>query len=189
MSRPTQVSYYPWWEHDDTGHDSKSASLALSDLHRIELLETHRRSMDRAFVRWYGDSRYNGFSTTGPIYPSPDSYDENASNENVIREIVTTLYNKFAKNKPVPTVITLGGTYQDQEEAQEREGWTRGVFQEDKVYALLAQAQFNSMIFCDGFIGVRDDYDRGRPVSFQIAPYEIHLDPPEGCNGSPRTIY
>src|SRR5512147_694381 len=118
MSNAAQVSYYPWWEHDDTGDQARSASLALSDLHRIELLEAHRRTMDRAFVRWYGDTRYNGFSTTGPCYPSPDDYDECSSNENVIREIVTTLHNKFAKNKPQPTVITTGGTYKDQEEAE-----------------------------------------------------------------------
>jgi hypothetical protein len=189
MARVVQADTDPWWNYDDEGEHARSISVALGELHRIQELEAFRREMDRQYVRWYGDPRYNGFTTVGPAYPSPNNYDESQSNENVIREILTTLHNKFAKNKPVPTVVTLGGTWEEQEEAQERELWIRGVFEEDRVYDMLSQSQFASMCFCDGFIGVRDDYDVGRPVGYTIAPYEVHLDPPEGANGKPRTIY
>ena len=189
MSKVTQANTEPWWTFEDEGEHAQSMSVALGELHRIQELSAFRREMDRQYVRWYGDPRYNGFTTVGPANPSPNNYDESQSNENVIREILTTLHNKFAKNKPVPTVVTLGGTWEEQEEAQERELWIRGVFEEDKVYDLLSQSQFASMCFCDGFVAVRDDYDKGRPVAYDVAPYEVHIDPPEGAKGKPRTLY
>jgi hypothetical protein len=129
MASEFHGSYDPWWGHED----SDASGLALSELRRIEGQESYRRECDKSFVRWYGDPSYNGFSTVGKQYPAPNIDDETQSTENVIREILTTLTNKFGKNKPVPTVITIGGTYQDQEEAQERESWVRGVFEEDHV--------------------------------------------------------
>lgn len=194
MSRTDPVRGFPgkwdpWWLYDDEGDASKCASLVWTELTRIESLESYRRECDRLFARYYGDPRYAGFSTVGPAYPSPDILDESRSSENVIREVVSTLHNKFAKNKPVPTVVTTGATYTEQQDAEEREQWIQGVFQEDNVYDLLATAQFHSMTICDGFVGVRDDYDLGRPVAYVIPPYEVHVDPIDAQYQTPRAVY
>jgi hypothetical protein len=182
-------SWDPWWFHDDVGPSSDAANQAFSELHRIEALEVYRRECNRNFVRYYGDPRYNGFSTVGITYPSPNVFDESRSNENIIREVLTTLHNKFGKARPVPTIVTTGGSYKDQSEAELRENWVRGVFEEDKVYDQLSQAQFLSMVFGDGFIGVRDDYDIGRPTVYTFPSYEVHLDPVEGQYEDPRSLY
>jgi hypothetical protein len=181
-------NYEPWWIHEDVGDSAQSAAAVSNELTRIESLENYRRQCDRMFSRYYGDPRYAGFSL-GAKYPSPDILDETSSSENVVREIISTLHNKFGKNKPVPTVVTTGGTYTEQEQSQEREAWIQGVFQQDKVYDKLATAQFHSMAICDGFIGVRDDYDVGRPVSYIIPPWEIHVDPVDAQYGHPRSLF
>ena len=181
--------FQPWWLFDDIGDDALSANAVHTELRRIEALEAYRRQCERLFARYYGDPRYSGYSTIGVQYPSPDILDETKSSENVVREVITTLHNKFGKNKPVPTVVTSGGTYTEQAEAEEREQWINGVFQQDKVYDLLAQAQFHSMAISDGFVGVRDDYDVGRPVSYIIPTWEIHVDPVDGMYGTPRSIF
>jgi len=182
-------NYEPWWIHEDVGDSADSASAISNELTRIESLENYRRQCDRMFARYYGDPRYAGFTNLSPKDLSPDILDEHLSSENVVREVISTLHNKFGKNKPVPTVVTTGGTYTEQEQSQEREAWIQGVFQQDKVYDLLATAQFHSMAICDGFVGVRDDYDVGRPVSYIIPPWEIHVDPVDAQYGRPRSLF
>ena len=181
--------YDPWWVHDDIGSDAASWGGVISELHRIEALEVFRRESDRLFARYYGDPRYCGWSTVGIQYPTPNIMDESRSSENVIREIISTLNNKFASNKPVPTVITSGGSYKEKNEAAERETWVRACFEEDKLYDKLSIAQFHSMAICDGFIGIRDDLEIGRPVAYQIPPWEIHVDPVDAQYGTPRSLF
>lgn len=181
-----QGNYEPWWSYEDTGDGSESSAAAIAELDRIHSLESHRRECDALFARAYGDLSYCGLTTPDL---NKSILNSKHSSENLIRAIVSTLHNKFGKNKPVPTVITEGGTYKEQSDAEEREQWIQGVFQQDNVYDLLAQAQFHSMVICDGFVGVRDDYDVGRPVAYLIPPQEIHVDPIDGRYGTPRSVF
>jgi hypothetical protein len=186
---PVYANYDPWWGYDDNGEEAESASALMSEYRRINELETYRILANRAFIRWYGDPRYNGYSTLGSESTSPNIFNDEDADENVIREILCTNYNKFKKNRPQPAVITSGGEYTDWEEAEDKERWLRGCFAKDKVYSKLDQAQFNSMVVGDGFLGVRDDWDIGRPVGYLIPSTEIHVDAVEAYSGEIRTIY
>jgi hypothetical protein len=178
-----------WWQLSDEGVHADSCAAAYQEYLRINAYEGYRLSCNRAWSRWYGDSRYNGFSTVGIEYPSPNVFDDSQSNENVIREIITANWNKLKKNRPQPTVVTSGGHYTDWNTAENIQYWLRGCFAKDKVYDKLDRSQVHSMVFGDGFLGVFDDWAIGRPVCKWVPSYEIHVDPVDACDGEPRSIY
>jgi hypothetical protein len=178
-----------WWGYEDDGVHADSCAATYQEYLRINAYEGYRLSCNRAWSRWYGDSRYNGFSTVGLEYPSPNVFDDSSSNENVIREIITANWNKLKKNRPQPTVVTSGGQWTDWNTAEDIEYWIRGCFAKDKLYDKLDKAQVHSMVFGDGFVGVFDDWAIGRPVAKWVPSYEIHVDPVDACDGDPRSIY
>jgi len=106
---------------------------------------------------------------------------------NVGASCVDTLTAKVTKNRPRPTFLTSGGSWDMQIKARNLDKWCRGFFYETKVYQKARQVFVDSCEFGTGFLQVYARED-GKLDCERVLPSEILVDDLDGQYGAPRQL-
>lgn len=174
-----------WWQLDedemaqaviDVGTSLKNSSG--------ERLEAHVR-----FARLY--ESLDIWNLTGREYAEAFARsiasDSGMVSLNVCASCVDTLAAKITKNKPRPTFLTSGGSWDQQIKARNLDKWYRGFAYQTKVHQIARQVAIDSYEFGTGFLQVFDSGD-GKLKCERVLPSEIFVDDLDGQYGEPQQM-
>jgi hypothetical protein len=106
---------------------------------------------------------------------------------NVVRPNVDTLAAKIAKNQPLPTPITSGGSYRQKRRAKKFAKAIEGQFDLAGVWRTSPVVARDTALFGTGIV---HNYRVGRTICHErVFPWEVLVDPREGTYGRPRNLY
>ena len=143
-----------------------------------------RREMDLYHACLYDDFELASLGTTSW---EETEYDPSRLAFNVVRQAVDTLAAKIAKNQPLPTPITSGGTWKEKRRAKSFGKAIEGQFDLSGVWRLSPTIARDSGLFGTG---ISHNYRIGKTVYHErVFPWEIVLDPREAIYGKPRNMY
>lgn len=107
---------------------------------------------------------------------------------NVGAACVDTLTAKVTKNRPRPTFLTSGGSWDQQIKARNLDKWCRGYFYETKVYQKARPVFVDGCEFGTGFLQVFGTED-GKLDCERVIPSEILVDDLDGQYGDPKQLF
>lgn len=107
---------------------------------------------------------------------------------NVGASCVDTLTAKVTKNRPRPTFLTSGGSWDMQIKARNLDKWCRGYFYETKVYQKARQVFVDGCEFGTGFLQVYPN-ESGKLECERVLPSEILVDDLDGQYGCPQQLF
>lgn len=107
---------------------------------------------------------------------------------NVGSACVDTLTAKVTKNRPRPTFLTSGGSWDQQIKARNLDKWCRGYFYETKVYQKARPVFVDGCEFGTGFLQVFGTED-GKLDCERVIPSEILVDDLDGQYGDPKQLF
>jgi hypothetical protein len=180
-----------WWTKEGLGDGEETPhSSALQALKRIFDRQGYRRTADRMYLRLFEDVRYVGFDAGSPSEVSvidDESFLRARLNENVIRAVAQTIHNKLMRQRIRPDVITEGGNWELQQQAEMLDKYLQGLFDQLKADRLFAQQRLHGIITGTGFLKVctRD----GEPYAEVVPSWEVWVDASEGRYGDPVSFY
>lgn len=166
--------------------------LVCDAVSRAKKRQTYRVAQDAVFLAMYGGLSYGGYQSryadgTGTAQVSNQTSIEAV--ENVVRECVQTILNKFLANKPAPKVYTEDGDWEARNEAENLEQWCLGMLQKRRVYQdVAARAALSALLLGTGCVYVAPG--PGDRIVLEWAPtWELWVDPAEAYYGEPRNLY
>ena len=107
---------------------------------------------------------------------------------NVGASCVDTLLAKVTKNRPRPTFLTSGGSWDMQIRARMLDKWCRGYFYETKVYQKGRHVETDAYEFGTGFLQVFPTESK-RLDCERVLPSELLVDDLDGQYGCPRQMF
>ena len=175
------------WATSDDPHE-----LVCDAVTRAKQRQTYRIAQDSVYLAMYGGLSYGGYQSryadgTGSALVSNQTSLEAV--ENVVRECVQTLLNKFLATKPAPKIYTQDGTWEDQQEAQNLEEWCLGMLQRRRVHQdAIPRAALTALILGTGAVYVAPG-PSDRLVIEWAPSWELWVDPAEAYYGDPRSLF
>lgn len=171
-----------WWVKD---HKEDSNTVIFDNVRRIRDRTSLRRRQDLYHACLYGDMELAG--VLGANLQADVDFDPSRLAFNVIRRNVDTLTAKIAKNKPLPTPLTSGGTRVQQTRAKNLGKFIEGWFDRCRVWRTSPVVARDAGLFGTG---ITHNYRVGKQIiSERVFPWEIHVDPREAMYGAPRNMY
>lgn len=175
-----------WWEESDVDDLASRVVDVGTDL--LERAATRHEAMVR-FARLYENCEFDdlfGRNYAGDVVRQVLT-GAGMMSLNVGASCVDTLTAKVTKNRPRPTFLTSGGSWDMQIKARNLDKWCRGYFYETKVYQKARQVFVDGCEFGTGFLQVfaRED---GRLDCERVLPSEILVDDLDGQYGAPRQL-
>ena len=108
--------------------------------------------------------------------------------QNVVAACQDTLGAKIAKNKPRPSFLTSGGSWDKQQKARRLDKFARGMFYEMDIYEKSKEVFNDACTFGDGFLHFYQDEATGRLDCERVLPDELFVDDLDAFYGKPRTL-
>lgn len=106
---------------------------------------------------------------------------------NICKAVADTLAAKISKNKPKPTFITSGGSFEEQRKAKRLDQAVNALFYQDNVYTKAQQIFLDAAVMGTGIAKINSQ--SGQPSMERVIPDEIKIDNADGYYGAPRCVY
>jgi len=162
------------------------------DVHtRVWAVKERLRPFQHARRRWclwlsclYEDAEMAALSPGG--YATA-TFEPSTLSLNVVRPIVDTFVSRVAKGDVVPTPLTTGGNWAQQQRAKKLGKYFAGRFDQLGVAKMSKIVARDAALFGTGFTY---NYRVGRRMRHErVFPWEIDVDPIDAQHGTPRCIY
>lgn len=174
-----------WW----TNTDANKAARALQVVGETLADDNRPRSNERlVYARLFTNREMSGFG--GNQYARALVRRGDAPSRitfNVIASCVETLVSKVTKNKPRPSFLTDGGSWEMQQKAKQLTKFMNAVFYETKVHEKAIASTRDATVFGDGFLHVFIN-GKGRIECERVLPDELLVDDSDGLHGEPRQL-
>jgi hypothetical protein len=182
-----------WWDEskfEDVEPASRNVAIAQSIEATINNMKQNQRERMRQLIisaRLYGNSRLLGVTGLTPAAINTPPAVRERLTDNVIQSVIDTSTARVGEDKPRPYFLTDGGTWKEQRRAKTLNKASDGIFYECKSYALGSDAQRDAEVFGDGFIFVREKFERVHHE--RVLGAELWVDDAEGMYGNPRQLH
>lgn len=175
-----------WWAKNLD--DREMAQAIVGTVTSLANGDSKRATQYQISARLYGNTNIMGINglSFSKIQSTQATLKDRVS-YNVIQSCVDTLVSKISKNKPKPSFITSGATWKVQRKAKELDKFVDGIFYENDMYALGANAFRDALVWGDGVIHVFEK--NGRCTFERVIPTEIYVDQMESFYGHPRQMH
>jgi hypothetical protein len=176
-----------WWMAEDDTKAARSLqttgeALASDNKPRSTERLVHARLFTNREMSGFAGNQYARAVATTRIGESPSRI-----TFNVIASCVETLVSKVTKNKPRPSFLTDGGSWEMQQKAKQLTKFMNAVFYETKVHEKAIASTRDATVFGDGFLHVFINA-KGRIECERVMPDEILVDDSDALHGSPRQL-
>lgn len=185
------LNYEPWWRM--TGDDAAEALFA--ETKAITQKDTSRVNLIRRYMSLY-TGRDNVDVSTGDLLsrlrllPDVQRIVENSLRYNVVQSAINTLHSKICKRRERVRLLTSGGTWEEQRNAQRGERMLYGLFMSAKVHEQNLKQTLDSYWAGSGFVQVGHRIRNGKIdlCVHRIHPAEIVVDFEDSEDGHPQTL-
>lgn len=175
-----------WWEVDD----EERAALVVATGETLETYASERHAVMIRHARLYENMEFDSFR--GRDYADAMVRQillgSGFLSLNVGAACVDTLLAKVTKNRPRPTFLTSGGSWDAQIKGRNLDKWARGYFYETKVYQHARHVALDAYEFGTGFLQVYPT-EGGKLACDRVLPSEILVDDMDGQYGCPRQMF
>lgn len=173
-----------WWKEDEPSRRAQMVTAALSTLKEDQ---RSRHNMNLLHARLYGNFDMLGFGArqyarSGMALGTQVAF-------NVVASASDALIAKIAKHRPRPSFITDGGVWKKQQQAKRLDRFTRGMFQEAKVYEKDDLVYLDNTVFGTGGYKVFISPETGKVDVERVFIDELFVDEAEARYGSPRQLF
>jgi hypothetical protein len=150
--------------------------------------EKARRRDDVDHARLYGNRYFRGFGPFQFTKAVPAGKDEERLRANVCKPVVDTAVAIAAgRNRPKATLLTNSGDWSQKRRAKKADRFIEGVFREVQIQSLGPLAFRSACIFGTGVLKWYSEH--GRIKAEHVLPCEVLVDPIDGQDGRPRSMY
>lgn len=181
----TLLSSEPWWKVEKSTERAKTV-IAVLDWLRQRPEEVHRQERAVHHARLYGNRFFRDFSPFG-YARGPKHRRRQRLTANVCRSVVDAATAKIAKNRPLASLLTNDGSWDQAQRAKRLTLFVEGGFQDLDLYSLGPKNFRTAGIFGDGFLKFFAEH--GKIKADKVLPCTVFVDPLEGVNGKPRCFY
>lgn len=180
--RPANVPRRYWWKNTQNVYDDVFAAVRwLKEQQKL------RRNRLLRNLRLYGNLPYAGLTIDNYFRTDDEIKSANRLTLNVVKSMVDTMANRIAKNKPLPTFLTEGGSWDQQLKAKRLQKFIKGQFYKMDAYELGRMTFSETCIFGTGIVKT---FRVGNDVKLErVFPAEIHIDEEEAFYGQPRQCF
>jgi len=173
----------------------KGVQAATAISATIDFLQKHQDNRLQSLAiatKLYGSQGLGMFPWGSPVSPfpsvnAPSPYMTNRITLNIIQSVIDTVTAKMAKSAPEPFFLTSNGDYRKRRKAKYLNGFSRGMFYEQRVHQKMNLAFKDAAVWGDGFIRVLEK--DGRAAFERVLPHELWIDPVEAFYGKPWQIH
>lgn len=151
----------------------------------IEDNQAHLTQANLRHLRLYGNLEVLGMGIYS-YYRANQSTDDRLK-LNICKAVADTLAAKISKNKPKPTFITSGGSFEEQRKAKRLDQAVNALFYQDNVYTKAQQIFLDAAVMGTGIAKINSQ--SGQPSMERVIPDEIKIDNADGYYGAPRCVY
>src|SRR5574343_502009 len=149
MEQTTELGMSFWWEEaEENAHEAIFST--------VRWIKQNQASIEEADVRHlklYGNQNIMGLSNYSSFNPGNSTINERQG-INVVQSCIDTLTHKICKDKPRPTFLTDGGSWDKQQKAQLFTKFVDGQFYGLKMHELSPMSFRDSCILGSGFIKI-----------------------------------
>ena len=144
----------------------------------------YKNVRDVEHLRMYGGFDLIGSDFQTFNYASPSALFRRKG-WNIIQSATNTLISRITKSKPRPEVLTINGTWEDKQQAEQINKFLNGIFQATDVYAKARSEIFRWA--CISGTGLLKIFDAGSKIKIEtIFPWELAVDPNDSLYGQPN---
>ena len=172
-----------WWKGD--GKTIHEDVISITDY--IEEDQSLRKERLLRNLRLYGNLKYLGIRMQDYSRTEDQLRTQNRLTLNIIKNMVDTVTNRIAKNKPLPTFLTDGGDYNQQQKAKKLQKFMKGVFFQHSLYELGQRIFRDASIFDTGVLKIHRNKDQF--IFDRILSSEILVDEMEAFYNNPRSCF
>lgn len=182
MEQTTELGMSFWWEEAE----EKAHEAIFSTVRWIKQNQASIEEADVRHLKLYGNQNIMGLSNYSSFNPGNSTINERQG-INVVQSCIDTLTHKICKDKPRPTFLTDGGSWDKQQKAQLFTKFVDGQFYGLKMHELSPMSFRDSCILGSGFIKI---WKEGNKIKAEktFTP-ELVVDENEGAFGQPRSLY
>lgn len=172
-----------WWRTPKGRQPHDAVSAIVSRLRRSQAT---RRDAYLHYARSYGGADIDGLGAT-KYAARARGFRGSSLAFNVIASAINTVQAKIAKNRPVPTFLTIGGDWAQQRRAKGLSRYVEAEFYRCEVYERNPLTVLDALVYGDGIVKVfRDDE---RIYVEREFPWRVYSDDAESQYGAPPNLY
>ena len=186
-----QTNSYDWWNAQGD-EISKRVFAAIGQIHESD---SGRIQNNLRYLKLYTGKDNLQLQTTNHIQRVMQVRaavkDFTKLQMNVIQSCIDTLHAKICKQKQRVRFLTDGGSWASQRKAMKADKFVFGTFHNLDVHNVNKKVTVDSYIWGSGFGHVYSKV-KGKKVKLfceRVFPDEIVVDPEDGVDGNPRTLY
>ena len=163
--------------------EGKEAAEALQAL----LIELRRRNNPRRLEMVRLSELYGTDMSVWGGVEDPFSAETVTLSFNQLKNVIDTHLAKITRNRPMPSFLTDGGSYEQQRKAKSLTKFMAGVFDQTRFYEVARGAVLDALV-C-GLGAVHFYPHNGELVAERVLPFELIVDKWEARYGCPRNLY